>query len=506
MKLKATNKVETNRYELEIVVDGKEYTDAVEKATKKGLKNITVPGFRKGHAPRSMVVKMFGEEMFYQDALEALYPQAVDSAIEESGLELAEQKVDFDLVSIDKDGANFKITVTTKPEVTLGEYKGLKVDRTVVTVTDDEVAKEIDALKEKNARIVSVEGRAAQNGDITVIDFEGFTDGVAFEGGKGESYELELGSNTFIPGFEDQIVGHNTEEEFDVNVTFPTEYQAEELAGKDAVFKVKVHEIKAKEYPEIDDEFAKDVSEFDTLDELKKNISDKILEAKNSHADSHVENDLLEQVVNNMTVEVPDCMIENRIDENVEDFSRRLQYQGLDTKMYLKYTGMDEGAFRNTFREAAEKQVKIRLALEAVAKAENLTATDDELNEEYKKIADMYKIEIEKVKAAIPQKGIASDIAANKAIDLIKSAAKITNVDPAAEEKPAKKPAAQKTAASKKTTSTKKATDTKKSGGEKKTSSAKKTDGDKKVESEKKTATKKTTAKKTSDDSAKKAE
>lgn len=448
MELKSTNKVAANRYELEIVLNGTEYTDAVEKATRKGMAKITVPGFRKGHAPRNMVLKMFGGDMFYQDALEALYPSAVDAAIEESGLELAEQKVDFDLVSIDKDGADFKITVTTKPEVTLGEYKGLKANRTIVSVTDDEVQKELDQLKEKNARIVSVEGRAAQKGDTAVIDFEGFTDGVAFAGGKGESYELELGSGTFIPGFEDQVAGHNVEEEFDVNVTFPKEYQAEELAGKDAVFKVKIHEIKTKEYPELDDEFAKDVSEFDTLDELKKNISDKILEAKNSHADSHVENDLLEQVTENMTVEIPDCMIEARIDENVEEFSQRLRYQGLDKKMYLKYTGMDEEAFRNTFREGAEKQVKVRLALEAIAKAENLTAAEDELDAEYKKIADMYQIEIEKVKAAIPQKGIRADIAANKAIDLVKAAAVITNVEPE-EEKPAKKPAAKKTAARK---------------------------------------------------------
>ena len=478
MKLKSTNNVETNRYELEIVIDGKEYTDAVDKATKKGLAKITVPGFRKGHAPKAMVLKMFGADMFYQDALEEVNPKAVDDAIEASGLELADQKVNFELVSLDENGADFKIKITTKPEVKLGKYKGLKVERTIVSVSEDEIAREIDALKEKNARIVTVTDREAKDGDITVIDFEGFTDGKAFEGGKGENYELTLGSGTFIPGFEDQIVGHKIDEEFDVNVTFPKEYQAENLAGKEAVFKVKLHEIKTKEYPEVDDEFAKDVSEFDTLDELKKDIENKILEQKNSREDALVENNLLEQVVDDMTVEVPDCMIENRIDENVEDFSRRLQYQGMDIKMYMQYTGMDEEGFRKTFRESAEKQVKIRLALEAVAKAENLTASEEELEEEYKKIADMYKIEVAQVKAAIPQKGLESDITANKAIDIIKSSAEIENVENKAAKAAEKKPTAKKTAAKK--------------------PAAKKAEGEKEEKAaEKKPAAKKAPAKKT---------
>ena len=497
MKLKSTNNVETNRYELEIVIDGQEYTDAVEKATKKGLSKITVPGFRKGHAPKAMVLKMFGADMFYQDALEALYPKAVDDAIEQSGLELAEQKVDFELVSLDEKGADFKIKVTTKPEVKLGEYKGLKVEREIVSASADEIDREIDSLKEKNARIVTVTDREAKDGDITVIDFEGFTDGKAFDGGKGENYELALGSGTFIPGFEDQIVGHKVDDEFDVNVTFPEEYQAEELAGKEAVFKVKLHEIKTKEYPLIDDEFAKDVSEFDTLDELKKDIETKILEAKNSREDSMVENKLLEQVVEGMTVEVPECMIENRIDENVEDFDRRLKYQGMDMKMYMQYTGMDEAGFRKTFRESAEKQVKTRLALEAVAKAEKLEASEEELEEEYKKIADMYKIDAAQVKAAIPRKGLESDITANKAIDLIKSSAVIENVEKK-DEKQAKKPAAKKPAAKK--PAAKKPAEKKEDEGEKKPAAkkpaAKKTTAKKADDGEKKPAAKKTAAKK----------
>lgn len=505
MKLKSTNNVETNRYELEIVIDGQEYTDAVDKATKRGLAKITVPGFRKGHAPKAMVLKMFGADMFYQDALEALYPKAVDDAIDESGLELADQKVDFELVSLDENGADFKIKVTVKPEVKLGDYKGLKVEREVVSVTADEIEREIDALKEKNARIVTVTDREAKDGDITVIDFEGFEGGKAFEGGKGENYELTLGSGTFIPGFEDQIVGHKVDDEFDVNVTFPEEYQAEELAGKEAVFKVKLHEIKVKEYPEVDDEFAKDVSEFDTLDELKKDIESKILDAKNSREDSMVENKLLEQVVEGMTVEVPNCMIENRIDENVEDFSRRLQYQGMDTKMYMQYTGMDEEGFRKTFRESAEKQVKTRLALEAVAKAENLTASEEELEEEYKKIADMYKIDVAQVKAAIPQKGLESDITANKAIDVIKSSAVIENVEKKeekAKKAPAKKAAAKKADDGEKTEEKKPAA---KKTTAKKTAAKKTEDGEKKPAA-KKTAAKKPAAKKTAAKKEEKAE
>ncbi len=443
MSLKATEKVDTNRYALTVEIDAQAFGAAVDKATARGIKNITIPGFRKGKAPKAMILSRYGEDLFYQDALEDLYPDAADAALEESGLELAERKVDFELISMDKNGVSFKLLVTVKPDVTLGEYKGLKAERPVVEVTDHEVEHELEHRQEHAARFVPVEDRAAQNGDVAVIDYEGFTDGKAFAGGKGEGYSLELGSGSFIPGFEEQIVGHSAGDELDVNVIFPTEYHAEELAGKEAVFKVKIHELKAKELPALDDEFAKDVSEFDTLDELKKDIHDKMAESKNAQADAQVENALIEQIVAGMTVDVPDCMVEERIDENIRDFENRLRYQGLDLKTYRKYTGMSDEDFRGGFRENALKQVKVRLALETIAKTEKLEATEEELNAEYDKIAEMYGMKAEQVKAAISAKDLTGDIVCNKAVDLIKSSAVVTD------EKPAKKPAAKKTAAKK---------------------------------------------------------
>ncbi len=489
MSLKSTEKIDTNRYALTVEIDGETFAAAVEKATAKALQNITIPGFRKGKAPKSMVLKMYGEDVFYQDALEELYPEAADAALDASGLDLAEQKVDFELISMDKSGVSFKLLVTVKPEVTLGEYKGLKATRAAVSVSDEEVAGQLAQMQDRNARIVTVEGRAAENGDTAVIDFEGFVDDVAFEGGKGENYNLELGSGSFIPGFEDQLVGKNAGDEVDVTVTFPEEYHAEELAGKPAVFKVKIHELKTKELPELDDEFAKDVSEFDTLDELKKSISEKILDGKKAHADGEVENALIEQIVEGMTVEVPDCMVEQRMDEGVRDFETRLQYQGLDMKTYLQYMGTSKEEFRENFRENALTQVKIRLALEAIAKAESLEASEEELNAEYAKIAEMYKMEADQIKAYIPAKELSSDITAHKAIDLVKDSAVITE-----EKAAAKKPAAKKATTAKKTTTTKKTTAKKAEDGEEKKPAAKK------PAAKKTTTTKKTTAKKAAEE------
>lgn len=494
MSLKSTEKIDTNRYALTVEIDGETFGAAVEKVTAKALQNITIPGFRKGKAPKSMVLKMYGEDVFYQDALEELYPAAADAALDESGLDLAEQKVDFELINMDKNGVSFKLLVTVKPEVTLGEYKGLKATRAAVAVSDEEVAGQLAQMQDRNARIITVEGRAAANGDTAVIDFEGFVDDVAFEGGKGENYNLELGSGSFIPGFEDQLVGKNAGDEVDVTVTFPEEYHAQELAGKPAVFKVKIHELKTKELPELDDEFAKDVSEFDTLDELKKSISEKILEGKTAQADSEVENALIEQIVEGMTVEVPDCMVEQRMDESVRDFETRLQYQGLDMKTYLQYMGVDAATFRENFRENALTQVKIRLALETIAKVENLEASEEELNAEYAKIAEMYKMEVEQIKAYIPAKELASDITAHKAIDLVKESAVVTTKKAAA-----KKPAAKKTTttAAKKTTTTKKTTTAKKAeDGEEKKPAAKK------PAAKKTTTAKKPAAKKAAEDKA----
>ena len=438
MSLKNAKKVETNRYELEIAIDGPKFSAAVNEAIRKESKKITLPGFRKGKAPVSMVEKYYGSEAFFEEALNALYGQSIDEAANEAGIEIVDDKIDFDMVSISKeDGVVFKVTLTVVPEIEIGEYKGLKTEKKAVKVAKSEVDEAVNAMAERNARVVAVEGRAAQKDDIAVIDYEGFVDGVAFEGGKGESFSLTLGSGQFIPGFEDQIVGKNPGEEFDVNVQFPTEYHAEDLAGKPAVFKVKLHEIKAKELPVIDDEFAKDVSEFDTLKELRADIKAKALERKQKIADEEAENALLEQVVETIKGEIPEAMYENRVKQSINDFDYRLQMQGMNLETYLKYTGATVEEFGKTFRPQAEKQVKMRLALEKIVKLENLTATDEEVNEYLEKMATDYSVSVEQVKAAVPAAEIKKDIAVNKALDLIKSSAVV--------EEPEEKPAAKKT-------------------------------------------------------------
>ncbi len=452
MSLKTSNKVDTNKYELEISIDSASFCDAVNRVYKKEAKNITVKGFRKGKAPLHMIEKLYGEAVFFDDALNLLYEGALLGAVEEAGLKIVDVEKN-DIVSISKaDGVEFKAVIIVEPEVELGEYKALKAERVTPVVTDEEVEAEIGRLADRNSRVVAVEGRAAQDGDMTVIDFEGFVDGVAFEGGKGEGYTLTLGSGQFIPGFEDQIVGHNVGESFDVNVTFPEEYQAEELAGKDATFKVALNELKAKELPVIDDEFAKDVSEFDTLDALKEDIKAKALERKTKTADEDVENQLIEAVVEGMKAEIPEAMIENRSNESVREFDYRLRGQGMDFETYLKYTGTTVEEFKQSVRPQSEKQVKMRLALEKIVELEGLTATEEEIAAEYDKVAASYGIEAEQVKAAISVKDIIHDIAMNKAIDLVKSSAEIKDVEKKTEKKPAAKKTAAKKSAAKKTT------------------------------------------------------
>ena len=451
MSLKASNKIDTNKYELEISIDSATFCDAIQKVYKKEAKNITVKGFRKGKAPLTTIERLYGEGVFFDDALNLLYEGALLGAVEEANLKIVDVEK-TDVVSVSKaEGAELKVTIIVEPEVELGAYKGLKAERVIPTVSDEEVDAEINRMADRNSRIVTVEGRAAAMDDMTVIDFEGFVDGVAFEGGKGEGYSLTLGSGQFIPGFEEQIVGHNTGDEFDVNVTFPTEYQAEELAGKDATFKCKLHEIKAKEMPVIDDEFAKDVSEFDTLDELKADIKAKALDRKTKMADDEVENSLVDAVVEGMKAEIPEAMIENRSNESVREFDYRLRSQGMDLETYLKYTGTTVEDFKATFRPQSEKQVKMRLALEKIVEVEALTATEEELAAEYEKIAASYGIEVEQVKAAVSEKDVAHDVTLNKAIDLIKASAEIADVEKKSEKPAAKKPAAKKSTAKKTT-------------------------------------------------------
>ena len=488
--LKEFSKKETNRYELVIKVDADKFNEAIKQAYAENGKKITVPGFRKGKAPMGLIEKYYGESVFFEDALNILYPEAVESAIAESKLEFVDDKIDFDLVSISKaEGVEFKVVITVKPEVEIDGYKGLKAEKVKAVVTDEEIDAEVNAVADRNSRMVTVEDRAAAMGDTAVIDYEGFVDGVAFDGGKGESYSLALGSGSFIPGFEEQVAGHNTGEEFDVNVTFPEEYHAEELKGKAATFKVKLHEIKVKEMPAIDDEFAKDVSEFDTLAEYKADLKAKAIERKEKQSDADVENQIVEQLIELVKAEIPAAMIENRAKQSVEEFAYRLQAQGMDLSTYLKYMGGNIDQFKDTFKPQAEAQVKIRLALEKIAELEAIEISEEDLNAEFEKMAKDYNIEVDKVKASVPQEDLKKDLAVQKAMDVIKAAAVITEVDKKTEKteekKPAKKPAAKKT--------TKKAEDGEKAPAKK--PAAKKTT--KKAEDGEKAPAKKPAAKKT---------
>ena len=459
MSLKETKNVATNRQELTITIDGEKFREAIKEAYKKNVKKINVPGFRKGKAPLHIIETYYGAEVFFEDALNLLYNDVVEEAITESGLKVINDKMDFDMVSISKeDCVEFKVTVTTYPEITLGEYKGLKAEKVIAKVEDSEIDAQINAMADRNARMVAVEDRAAAMGDTVVIDFEGFKDGVAFDGGKAEGHTLELGSGQFIPGFEDQIVGHNIGDEFDIVVTFPEEYGAEDLAGKEATFKIKLHEIKLRELPEIDDEFAKDVSEFDTLDALKADLKAKALERKTKANEEEMENDLIQQIVDVIKGEIPEAMFENRLNQSVEEFAYRLQSQGLDLQTYLKYTNASIDDFKASFRPQAEAQVKFRLALEKIVEVENIVADEKDINEQYEKMAKDYGMEVDAVKAAVPAEEIAKDLAVGKAIDFVKENAVITEVE-AKTEKAEKKPAAKKAAAKK---TTKKAADEKK--------------------------------------------
>ena len=462
MSLKSSNKVETNTWQLEIAIDGAAFEAAVNKAYLKQRKNITVHGFRKGKAPRSFIEKMYGEGVFYEDALEILYPDAVEEAIKEAGLEIVDTPFDLEVPEMGKDGVVLKLKVTVKPEIELGEYKGLKATKKSCKVSADEVKAELNRMLEQNARMVTVEDRAVKKGDITVIDFDGYVDGEAFEGGKAEGYELTIGSGQFVPGFEDQIIGHKTGEEFDVNVKFPKDYH-EGLSDKDAVFKIKLHEIKVKELPALDDEFVKDVSDKDTVEELKKSIKADLEKSKKAEADNEVNNALMEMVADGVKAEIPQAMIEKKIDSNIDEFAYRLQMQGLDLKTYLQYTGMDVEKFREGYKASAEKQVKLDLAIEKIIEVEKITVLDEELEAEYKKFADAYNMDIEAVKKAVSEEALTKDLQAKKAMDFIVDNAVVTEEKAAAkksatkkddkaegEKKPAAKKAAPKKAAEKK--------------------------------------------------------
>lgn len=423
MSLKSTSQVEKNRYQLEVLVDAEEFEKALEAAYHKENKKITIPGFRRGKAPRRFVEKYYGEKVFYDEAVNSVYPDALEKAIEEAKLEIVEDKVDFDLVSAGKDGLVFKATITTKPEVEIGGYKGVAVTKKIKEVTEADIDAEVERVRERNSRMVTVEDRKAQKGDTAVIDFDGSVDGVPFAGGKAENYSLELGSGQLIPGFEEQVVGHGTGDEFDVSVKFPEDYDAKDLAGKDAVFKIRLHEIKRKELPEVDEDFVKDVSEFDTLEAYRADIREKLEKSREAQAKDDLDNKLIDELVSRLQAEIPPAMFENKIDEDLRDFGYRLQSQGLNIDSYMKYTGQDKDALRNQFRPQAERQVKLRLVLEKISALESIVPSDEDVEKEYAKIAEGYKMEADKVKDLIRKEDLMKDIAVEKAFDLVRDSA-----------------------------------------------------------------------------------
>lgn len=420
MSLKNVKEIEKNRSELEFIIDKPAFDAEVMRVYKKNVVKMNIPGFRKGKAPKNIIEKMYGSAVFYDEAIDNLLPAIYQDAVKESKLEVV-SRPELEVVSIDENGVLLKAKVYTKPAADVTKYKGLEVTKETVEVTEEDITAEIDAVRKRNSRLLTVTDRAAQDGDDVVIDFEGFVDGIAFEGGKAEKYTLKLGSKTFIPGFEEQIVGKNTGDEFDITVNFPADYNAEKLAGKEAVFKIKLHEIKTTELPELDDDFVKDVSEFNTVDEYKEDIKKKITERKEKVAENNLEESLIDELLANTNVDIPAPMIENEVDGFVSNYEYRLSSQGGNLDMYFQYTGMTMEQLRDSFKPQAERQVRTRLALEQIIKAENIKATEEDLDAEYKKIASGYNVDIEKVKNSIPAENLSVDVELRKAVEFIKA-------------------------------------------------------------------------------------
>ena len=424
MNLVKSEKNEHSMHYLEIAIDKETFDAAVDKVYRKQAKNINVPGFRKGKAPRSVIEKMYGKGVFFEDAINDLIPANYEAAVKEAGIEPVGQP-EFDIVSLDDNGVVLSVKVAVKPEMKIADYKGIEVVKTVAEATDEEVEHELNTMRERNSRELEITEGAAEMGDIVKIDFDGSVDGVAFDGGKGTDYSLKLGSGSFIPGFEEQIAGHVIGEEFDVNVTFPEDYHATELAGKPSVFKTKINAITRIELPVLDDDFAKDVSDFDTLDELKADMKAKIQERHDKQAENEMEEKLIEALIEKLEGEIPEAMFVAETENFVRDFDNRLRSQGMDMNMYFKYTGMTIENLREQMRPQAERQVKARLALETIAVAEAIETTEEEINAEYQRIADAYHIDVEQVKAMIDDASIAADIKVKKAMDVVKAAAVI---------------------------------------------------------------------------------
>jgi len=421
MSLIASNQIEKNRNEVEVSVDGETFKKEITAVYRKQVKKIRIPGFRPGKAPQSVVERMYGKEVFYEDAVKNLYPAALEKAIEESGLRIVPDKIDLDITEISEDGFTFKAVVTTYPEVKVEGYKGIEIETISDEVTDEKIDEEIEKARQRASSIQTVEDRPAKDGDITVIDFEGFVDGEAFEGGKGENYSLTLGSGSFIPGFEEQLIGHSTGEEFSINVTFPEDYQVDELAGEEAEFKITIHEIKERILPEFNEEFVQDVSETcNTIEDYRKEVSENLAEDLKKEKENDIDRKIAERLIEMIEADIPQAMYENKIDDMLKEFDFRLSMQGLDLDTYVKYTGLSAQEFRAQYAEEAEKRVKLRMSLEKIAENEGIEVSDEEIDAKFDEIAASQNMDVEKVKGIIPRIDIKTDLAVTKAMDFVK--------------------------------------------------------------------------------------
>lgn len=491
MSLTNEKKLENNKWELEITINADDFKIALTKAYKKNVKSINVQGFRKGKAPQSIVERLYGEDIFFNEAIDIALPEAYAKALSDFSLEVVSRPELSVKSATKKDGVVVMATVYTKPSVEIKDYKGLEVDKILKPVTDEEIEKSIEEARQRNSRTITVEDRKTKTGDITVIDFEGFCDGVAFDGGKGTDFSLTLGSGQFIKGFEEQLVGFNVGDDVEVNVTFPEEYHSKDLAGKESLFKVKIKEVKAVELPELDDEFAKDVSEFDTLKEYKDSVKEKMIKSREESSDKQVETHLVNMLADKVEGEIPEVMYDLTAEEEMNNFSQRLKSQGMSLEMYLQYTNSTPEMMKQTFKEQAVTLVKSRLALSRIVELEKITSTPDELVKEYEKLASSYNMKVEEVKKYMNEDRLVEELNLEKAVQLVKDSAKITVKEEADEEKPKKKVTAKKTTAKKSDDGEEKP---KKKTTVKKTTVKKVDDGEEKPK--KKTTVKKTTTKK----------
>ncbi|MFR0879881.1 MAG: trigger factor [Oscillospiraceae bacterium] len=442
MSLKSSTKVDVNTQELTFTVDAERFADAIEKAYQRQKKQISVPGFRKGKASRKLVEKYFGEGVFFEEAINSLINEEMPDAIRDAELVLVETPK-IEVIAADKEnGVEYKAICITKPEVKISDYKGMKAPKNVKDVTEEDINAQIEQIKQRNARIVSVDNRPAKLDDEVVINFEGFMDGEAFDGGKAEDFPLKLGSGQFIPGFEEQLVDHSIGDEFEINVTFPENYQMEEYAGKPATFKIKINAINETEYPEFDDELIKDTTEFDTVDEWKEDIKKTLEDRAESRAESEFENYIMETLIKNVDAVIPKCMFDHRVDSLIRNFEHNLKHQGMSVEIYLQYTGMDMDSFRETFEDRAENEVKLRLALEKIAELENIEISEDEINNQLQEIADANNLSLDDVKNRLPMDDFLTDLKVNKALDLVKDNAVIDNtIDPSKKDEEAEEAA-----------------------------------------------------------------